>query len=140
MFMAIGLVLGLVSILGSEIIKPIVGRPRPTYCSKLRPMLNLVVKPNGHLYFGGHDSYPSGHAANAFALIMLSFYYLKQKMVAKRFFLAFGILYVLTVSFSRIYLCVHFPTDIVGGWLLAGIVVACVIQGERRAGVPGAMW
>ena len=125
-----------VNILGDEILKPLIGRPRPAYVSDMASKLHLVTKPNGHRYFGAHDSHPSGHAATTFAFIMLSLYYLWTTLRRRHFFLMFGIAYVLLVSFSRIYLCVHYPTDILGGYLLGGLIVTSWILFLRKWDAP----
>jgi hypothetical protein len=52
-------------------------------------------------------------------------------MGKKRYYIA-AVLLSLLIGFSRVYLGVHFPTDLAGGWLLGGIVLAVYfIFGER---------
>ncbi len=61
-------------------------------------------------------SFPSGHTGNAFAVAMALTLMMKKKSVAiPAFILAF------LIGISRLYLCVHYPTDV-----LAGIVVGCL--------------
>lgn len=61
-------------------------------------------------------SFPSGHAmismAFALTIIVLSFYS-KGRWAA----ILAGGFYVLLIGFSRLYLGVHYPTDILGGWI-----------------------
>lgn len=68
-------------------------------------------------------SYTSGHAsasmALAIALIVLTWHTRWQWPV-----LVIGIVYVLLIAFTRIYLGVHFPSDVWGGWLLTIAVMA----------------
>ena len=61
---------------------------------------------------------PSGHAQNALVMWIIIASWIKRKWA----FAAAGII-ILLVSFSRIYLGVHFPTDIFGGWILGALVL-----------------
>lgn len=115
-----------VNIIGDYILKPLIGRLRPTH-SDLVSQLELVAKPNGKLYYGGLYSHPSGHASTSFSFVLTSLYYLRPTLRRYSRFLAMGIFYVLIVSFSRIYLCVHYPSDILNGYLLGGLVVSAWI-------------
>ena len=71
-----------------------------------------------HLVTETSFSFPSGHssasAALAFTVIVL-LWNTKWRTVS----LSIGALYVVTIGFSRMYIGVHFPSDILGGWLLA---------------------
>lgn len=79
-------------------------------------------------------SFPSGHAtasmALAFCFVVIT-WRTKWRVAA----VSFAGLYVLCVGFSRMYLGVHFPTDILGGWLLGLAwlsLVSIVIYSFRR--------
>lgn len=75
-------------------------------------------------------SFPSGHAmissAMAFAAILLAWPTRWRWPV-----LALATLYFVTVSFTRLYLGVHYPTDIIAGWLISAAWVAVVYYGVR---------
>jgi undecaprenyl-diphosphatase len=65
-------------------------------------------------------SYPSGHAGAALlayvALVVLAWPYVVWRWVA----LAVALLVIVGTGFGRVYLGVHWPTDVLGGFLLAG--------------------
>lgn len=80
-------------------IKPLVNRPRPyeTY-----PFNLTIAPPSG-------SSFPSAHSSSSFAAAWAYFITRKNKM---RYF---WIILAAAISFSRLYLFVHFPTDVLSG-------------------------
>lgn len=64
-------------------------------------------------------SFPSGHTTMTMAGFTTLFIYFKKK------YSSWGILGVLLVAFSRCYLMVHFPSDILGG-ILVGLISAII--------------
>lgn len=69
-------------------------------------------------------SFPSAHALASSALALTVFILARQTRWRWRVITA-GILYVLLVSLSRLALGVHYPSDIIGGWLV-GIAWVCL--------------
>lgn len=65
-------------------------------------------------------SFPSGHACASMGGVTAFFIWSKKKKVA---WLAF--LYPLIIGMSRIYLCVHYPSDVIFGYIV-GIIAACL--------------
>lgn len=85
---------------------------------RLRPFqVDASVTP---LIFPGETSFPSGHTAHGFAAATAIFLYRKKAGIAA---------YILAsvIAFSRMYLFVHFPTDILGG-IVAGTLCAVVVN------------
>lgn len=86
-------------ILGNGILKNLIKRDRPCW---IHPDIALLIK-NPRDY-----SFPSGHTFSSFAAAISIFYY------EKRFGSACLALATL-IGFSRLYLYVHFPTDVAAG-------------------------
>lgn len=91
----------------AALIRPVVGRLRPS--SPDNPLSAAVTIVNG--YRGGNYGFPSCHAANTAALaVFLSLIFRRRYASAALAIWAF------TVSYSRIYLGVHYPGDVMVGW------------------------
>ncbi|MBC7391276.1 MAG: phosphatase PAP2 family protein [Opitutaceae bacterium] len=107
----------------SGVIKKTVQRPRPTHDLTLREEIHTV---NG--YKGGSYGFVSSHAANTFciATMLISFLYFRN------FAFVLSIMWAILVSYSRIYLGVHFPADILGGAILGLIVAISLIIIKKR--------
>ena len=110
----------LTMILGNEIIKKVVARPRP--CAVDRSVTLLIP-------FPGQYSFPSGHTSNSFsAAVSIFLFYRKPGILA--------LLVAAIIAFSRMYLFVHYPTDILGGILLgsfdAMLVYGCLRKWRRN--------
>lgn len=99
----------------SGLIKHLVERPRPSHATDLTGLIHLV---NG--YTGGKFGFVSSHAANAFGFALLSSLLFRQK---NYIFLIFG--WATITAYSRIYLGVHYPLDIVGG-IIVGLLAAII--------------
>ncbi|MGQ3480036.1 phosphatase PAP2 family protein [Paenibacillus sp. TY11] len=78
-----------------------------------------------HLVEAGGYSFPSGHAmiSMGFYGMIFAIWAIERKINNRAFFLpcVLGALLILLIGLSRVYLGVHFPTDIVGGYV-AGII------------------
>ena len=101
--MAVALVLYMAA--GHFFLKPLFARPRP--CDLNTSITMLVARPHGH-------SFPSGHTASGVAAAY-ALWLQNRKLGAPALVLA------AFIAFTRLYLYVHFPTDILGG-VLVGLV------------------
>ena len=109
----IGLAVGAADFIASGILKDLVARPRPTRVPELEGVLHLV---NG--YKSGQYGFVSSHAANTMALALLFSLIWRNKIATVGL-----MLWVAANCYSRMYLGVHYPLDILGG-LMVGILVA----------------
>lgn len=75
---------------------------------------------------------PSGHASGAVAVWGYLAVYIRA-----RWFRILAVAIILLISLSRLYLAVHFPQDILGGWLVGLVVVWLFVLAEHRW---GALW
>ena len=113
MILMIALTVGTADFIASGILKDLVARPRPTRVPELESVLHLV---NG--YKSGQYGCVSSHAANTMACALL-FSLIWRKKIA-----TVGLmLWVAANCYSRMYLGVHYPLDILGG-LMVGTLVA----------------
>jgi undecaprenyl-diphosphatase len=92
----------LADVIAAQIIKPWIGRIRPSRA--MLDNINLLVSK------GGKYGFVSNHAANTMAAAtIIGYFYKKWKY--------FAIIISIIVGFSRIYIGVHYPFDVFGGWL-----------------------
>ncbi len=79
-------------------------------------------------------SFPSGHAYSSFLVGgLLAYLAWKHIRSAWKWLLITGlILTVFLVGLSRIYLGAHFPSDVLGGWILGSIVLFLIIKFRIR--------
>ena len=112
---------GLADRLASGLLKPWVARPRPCHEPALSGLVHLVGG------CGGAYGFVSSHAATSFALAVVLSRLLGQKTP-----LMHGLyLWALVYSYSRIYVGVHYPGDVIGGalvGLLAGTLLVWIYK------------
>jgi len=102
-------------VVGEEVLKHIFQRPRPFLSLE---GVNLLITPPGSF------SFPSGHAANAFAASLVV-----ARKVPR---LAWPVLLLTVImAFSRVYVGVHYPLDILGGALLGALCAKFVLGLEK---------
>lgn len=110
------LAVGLGELIGAHWLKELVGRPRPPLVLPSEQVRLLVG-------LGSHASFPSSHAVNTFAVMTaVALGYPRLRLWALG--------YAAVIAFSRVYVGVHWPTDVLFGTML-GMALA---YGLWRAG------
>ena len=99
--------LALTYTLGEFVLKPMIARPRPFLAFPGRAL--LIPPPNGY-------SFPSGHAGSSFSAAMI-LWRANKKIGTVGFGLA------VLIAFSRVFLFVHYPSDVLAGAVL-GVLCA----------------
>lgn len=96
------------------------------HIEKFRPMYTADIQLQAHMLSykisSGLYGPVSAHAATIFFVALFSL-----KCIKNIYYTICAILVAILVSYSRIYLCVHFPLDIIAG-IAIGAVYACVLQ------------
>jgi len=95
-----------------HLFKNVFHRLRPCHEPSLQGMVHLVDE-----YCGGLDGFVSSHASNSFNVAVLSLLIIRE-----RWFTIFIILWAVIIGYSRIYLGVHYPGDVVCGSILGAFI------------------
>jgi membrane-associated phospholipid phosphatase len=111
-------------------LKFLLNQPRP-FWEAWDPSVGIITE--------SFNGFPSGHAQ-----ISLTMWVIAASWTGKKWAYGVAALVTLLVGFSRVYLGVHFPSDLLGGWVLGALVVtayflfadkikALLIRGGQRA-------
>jgi membrane-associated phospholipid phosphatase len=108
----------LVSVWVNLSLKLLLNQPRPFFAG-YDPSVGMISERLG--------GFPSGHAQNTLVALTIISSWLTRKWA----YIAAALICLL-VGFSRLYLGVHFPTDVAGGWLIGGILLTVYFLANRR--------
>jgi len=118
MGITVGAALIICLLIGNLTLKPLIARIRPY---DINPdIVLLIAKPKDY-------SFPSGHTMSSFASATAIFWHNKKLGVC-------ALILGAAIAFSRLYLCVHYLTDILGGIVIGagfGIAAVLLVEGIR---------
>ncbi|MFF2448166.1 phosphatase PAP2 family protein [Neobacillus sp. NPDC058068] len=113
------LILFIFAILGSAVLNQILKH----FFHRVRPNFHRLIEISGY-------SFPSGHAMNAFTVYAILSFLLWRHIPSRwgrSVLIIFSVFMVLAIGVSRIYLGVHYPSDIIGGYLASGFWLTVAI-------------
>ncbi|MFT5858715.1 MAG: undecaprenyl-diphosphatase [Flavobacteriaceae bacterium] len=116
---------GLADLISSQIFKEMVQRYRPSHHALLTDKLHFYKIDADNYYMGGQYGFVSSHAANFFAVIVFSLLYLRDY---KRWLSPVLIGCALLVCFSRLYLGVHYLSDLFVGAIVGSVLAYLVYR------------
>lgn len=115
------LAIDVVSTVGTnQLLKHIIMRARPDHIR--------LIKQGGY-------SYPSGHSMISIAVYGFLIYYVYQKVTNKKlkiFLISMLSLLIILIGVSRIYVGVHYPSDVLGGYVLSLLILIIVVLGVNK--------
>lgn len=99
----------------SGFIKDTVQRYRPSHNLEIQDKVHLHQNADGSVYRGGKYGFVSSHAANSFGWVVLFIYFFYP--ITKKWLFLFPLCSII-FCYTRIYLAVHYPSDVLCGAIL----------------------
>lgn len=116
--MAIVLTVTISDQVSSSIVKPTIERLRPSHCPKIIDELHFVNN-----YHSGRFGFVSSHAANATGVFFFVSLLMRRKWVTYSL-----LVWTVLICYSRIYLGVHYPGDVICGYLIGATTGTAVYR------------
>lgn len=113
-------------LIATNLTKEFFERLRPSNEEQLRDLIRILIQPKGYSFF-------SGHAATSFSITTLVYLFLRKRM--KYTWLLF--IWPVIFSFSRIYVGVHYPFDILIGTVVGVLFAILFYKAYQRFRAPG---
>ncbi|NPA44112.1 MAG: phosphatase PAP2 family protein, partial [Chlorobi bacterium] len=104
-----------------HLFKNVFQRLRPCFNEDIKNIVYTISLP------GGHYGFVSSHAANSFAFAVFSSLFFQNKN-----YTIFILIWAFFVSYSRIYLGVHYPLDILGGAILGSFISILLFNVSKK--------
>ncbi|NOU94304.1 phosphatase PAP2 family protein [Paenibacillus sp. LMG 31456] len=120
----------LVLFIGVNIGSGLLNKALKTVFQRARPTIHQIVEEAGY-------SFPSGHSMGAFTLYGVTAFLLwrhTSPAINRVVLIIISSLMIVAIGISRIYLGVHYPSDVVGGYLASGFWLAISIWFFQRFG------
>ncbi len=115
-------------------IKPIIARPRP-YIDEAHIFRQWWIDAGSHIE--SEFSFPSGHTTSAMATMTGLFFTTNKKVSWTAF------IFAVVMGITRIYLCVHYPSDVLGGLVvgfIAGLVSYLIVNALYNSNIKFIKW
>ena len=103
--------------------KEVFMRYRPSHHIELSQQLHFYQFDHGDFYQGGKYGFVSSHAANYFALLVLVY-----GLIQKYWMKILLVLIILIILYSRVYLGVHYVSDVICGAILGYLIAKLVLH------------
>jgi undecaprenyl-diphosphatase len=107
---------------------PLINRMLKQLFHRARPDLHRLIEIGGY-------SFPSGHAMSAFAVYGILTFLLWRHIptrLGRTALIMISSIFILMIGASRVYLGVHYPSDIIGGYFASGFWLAISIWFFQR--------
>ena len=125
--MIAGSSLAIEALISNVFVKNVVARTRPY--EVVDGLINLIEKQKDYSFPSGHTGASFAVAGALFAIAILGLPFAEKPgeisrsktSPAFKVFAVITLLYALLIAFSRLYLGVHYPTDVLGGFLIGAV-------------------